>query len=213
MVFAISIVPSVRVFLRTCVFWKTRKVALAQRLPLRGPVQPGLTNSGIVYSHTTVVIWDGATGDPVKPAKFLISRTLWKDTNREVPMQGYKFYWYDDVGGYQFVWTMPERRKDPTRITDDSIMNLARKVVGTHADLRGSLLSRLYCTIDPRDILLTHNLWKTRLDLTDIVKKDGNFIDWQFTRPRRRPCLRAVMDFGVQAHALPVGLHVTLWAC
>ena len=50
-------------------------------------------------------------------------------------MQGYKFYWYDDVGGYRFVWTMPERRKDPARITDDSIMNLARKVVGTHADL------------------------------------------------------------------------------
>ena len=50
-------------------------------------------------------------------------------------MIGYKIYEYDDVYGYQFVQSVLERRKDPTRITDDSIMNLARKVVGTHADL------------------------------------------------------------------------------
>ena len=50
-------------------------------------------------------------------------------------MQGYKFYWYDDVDGYQFVRTMPERRKDPTRITDESIMGLARKVFGADADM------------------------------------------------------------------------------
>ena len=50
-------------------------------------------------------------------------------------MRGYKFYWYDDVYGYQFVRTMPERRKDPTRITDESIINLARKVFGAEADI------------------------------------------------------------------------------
>ena len=50
-------------------------------------------------------------------------------------MQGYKFYWYDDVEGYQFVQTMPERRKDHTRITDESIMSLARKVFGADVDM------------------------------------------------------------------------------
>jgi len=50
-------------------------------------------------------------------------------------MRGYKFYWYDDVYGYQFVRTMPERRKDPTRITDESIINLARKVFGGNVDI------------------------------------------------------------------------------
>jgi len=50
-------------------------------------------------------------------------------------MIGYKFYRYDDVHGYQFVGTITERRRDPTRITDDSIMNLARKVVGAYADI------------------------------------------------------------------------------
>ena len=50
-------------------------------------------------------------------------------------MQGYKFYWYDDVYGYQFVRTMPERRKDLARITDESIIHLARKVFGEEADI------------------------------------------------------------------------------
>ena len=55
-------------------------------------------------------------------------------------MIGYKIYEYDDVYGYQFVQSVPERRKDSTRITDDSIMNLARKVVGVHVDIAGILV-------------------------------------------------------------------------
>jgi len=55
-------------------------------------------------------------------------------------MQGYRFYWYDDVHGHRFVRTMPERRKDPTRITDESVMNLARKVFGVHADIERILV-------------------------------------------------------------------------
>ena len=50
-------------------------------------------------------------------------------------MQGYKLYWYDDIHGFRFVREIPERRKDLTRITDESIINLARKVFGAHADL------------------------------------------------------------------------------
>jgi len=55
--------------------------------------------------------------------------------NLGMHMHGYKFYWYDDIHGYQFAKTMPERRKDPTRITDDSVINLARKVFGEEADI------------------------------------------------------------------------------
>ena len=50
-------------------------------------------------------------------------------------MQGYKFYLYDDVNGYRLVRTVPERRQDPTRITDESIINLAKKVFGANADI------------------------------------------------------------------------------
>ncbi len=55
-------------------------------------------------------------------------------------MQGYKFYKYDDVLGYQFVQTVPERRRDSTRITDESIMNLARKVLGMHVGFERILI-------------------------------------------------------------------------
>lgn len=55
-------------------------------------------------------------------------------------MQGYKFYKYDDVLGYQFVRTVPERRKNPTRITDESIMNLEKKVLGAHTDFERILV-------------------------------------------------------------------------
>jgi hypothetical protein len=50
-------------------------------------------------------------------------------------MQGYKFYQYDDFHGFQFIRMTPERRKDPTRITDESINHLARKVFRAGSDL------------------------------------------------------------------------------
>ena len=62
-------------------------------------------------------------------------------------MQGYKFYWYDDVQGYQFVRSMTERRTDPKRITDESIMNLARKVFGAHVDV-----GRILVVPNPSDV-------------------------------------------------------------
>ena len=64
-------------------------------------------------------------------------------------MIGYRFYWYDDIQGYQFVRTMPERRKDPTRITDESIMNLGRKVFGAHADTGRILVVPITSDIRP----------------------------------------------------------------
>ncbi len=50
-------------------------------------------------------------------------------------MMAYKFYWRDDAKGFQFIGTMPERRKDPKRITHESIVNLGRKLFGNEADI------------------------------------------------------------------------------
>jgi hypothetical protein len=52
---------------------------------------------------------------------------------------GYEFYWRDDIQGYQFVRAVAERRKDPARITRESIMNLGKKIFGTHADMSNVL--------------------------------------------------------------------------
>ena len=42
-------------------------------------------------------------------------------------MVAYEFYWLDSTGGYQIVGVLPERRKDPKRSTQESIMNWGKK--------------------------------------------------------------------------------------
>jgi hypothetical protein len=32
-------------------------------------------------------------------------------------MEAYKFYWLDPKGGYQIIGGLPERRKNPARVT------------------------------------------------------------------------------------------------
>ncbi len=45
-------------------------------------------------------------------------------------MVAYEFYWRDEIGYTHLVGILPERRKHPTRITDESIMNWVKKIVG-----------------------------------------------------------------------------------
>lgn len=45
-------------------------------------------------------------------------------------MIAYEFYWDDENGGEHLIGILPERRKNPERITEESIMNWAREIVG-----------------------------------------------------------------------------------
>ena len=45
-------------------------------------------------------------------------------------MVAYQFYWYDPVKGYELVSVLPERRKNPERITQKSIMGWAERIFG-----------------------------------------------------------------------------------
>jgi hypothetical protein len=49
-------------------------------------------------------------------------------------MLAYEFYWFDPVNGYEHIGTLPERRNQPERITQESIINWARTVLGKHVD-------------------------------------------------------------------------------
>jgi c-di-GMP-binding flagellar brake protein YcgR len=49
-------------------------------------------------------------------------------------MDAYEFYWRDTIKGYQPIGVLPERRKNPARITQKSIINLARELIGDNAD-------------------------------------------------------------------------------
>jgi hypothetical protein len=44
----------------------------------------------------------------------------------------YEFYWCDPVKGYELLGVLPERRKDPSRITQNSVMGWVEKVFGNN---------------------------------------------------------------------------------
>jgi hypothetical protein len=43
-------------------------------------------------------------------------------------MVAYEFYWLDEIGGYQIIGVLPERRKKTERITQESILNWGEKI-------------------------------------------------------------------------------------
>ncbi len=47
-------------------------------------------------------------------------------------MVAYEFYWCDPVKGYEFLGVLPERRKNPARITQKSVMGWVEKVFGNN---------------------------------------------------------------------------------
>lgn len=50
-------------------------------------------------------------------------------------MVAYEFYWRDEKEEVHLIWILPERRKNPERITQESIMNWGRKILGDTVDL------------------------------------------------------------------------------
>ena len=45
-------------------------------------------------------------------------------------MRAYEFYWEDKEGKEHFLGILPERRKNPGRITEESILNWGRVILG-----------------------------------------------------------------------------------
>jgi hypothetical protein len=50
-------------------------------------------------------------------------------------MIGYEFYWHDPIKGYQLIGILPERRKNPKRITKESVLNWGKKYFGGNLNL------------------------------------------------------------------------------
>jgi hypothetical protein len=58
-------------------------------------------------------------------------------------MVAYEIYWHDPVKGYQLIGVLPERRKNPARITEGSIINWGGKVFGKSLDINGIFILQL----------------------------------------------------------------------
>lgn len=51
-------------------------------------------------------------------------------------MEAYEFYWRDEEGKEHFIGILPERRRNPERITRESVLNWGWKVIGDHSDAK-----------------------------------------------------------------------------
>ncbi len=51
-------------------------------------------------------------------------------------MVAYEFYWLNGEGKEHFIGVLPERRKNPERITQESVLNWGWKVIGNNSDVK-----------------------------------------------------------------------------
>ena len=65
-------------------------------------------------------------------------------------MVAYEFYWLDPRGGYQIIGVLPERRKNPARITPKSIMNWGEKNFDKELDTKDIFFIQV--TIDEKTV-------------------------------------------------------------
>jgi hypothetical protein len=51
-------------------------------------------------------------------------------------MTAYEFFYRDEKGKEHFIGILPERRKDPKRITKESVLNWGWRVIGESSDVK-----------------------------------------------------------------------------
>ena len=61
-------------------------------------------------------------------------------------MVAYELYWLNPIGKYDLIGVLPERRKNPMRITKDSITNWGKMLLGDAVDSKNIFFKLL--TID-----------------------------------------------------------------
>ena len=49
-------------------------------------------------------------------------------------MVAYELFLFDERTGYDFIGILPERRKNPKRITKESVLNWGKMILGSSAD-------------------------------------------------------------------------------
>jgi hypothetical protein len=65
-------------------------------------------------------------------------------------MVAYEFYWHDDLKGYELIGILPERRKNPERINQESIMNWGKKLLGDTSNKKDDIFF-IQITMDKED--------------------------------------------------------------
>ena len=75
-------------------------------------------------------------------------------------MIAYEFYWRDPIRGYQPIGVQPERRKNPERITKESVINLAKELVGDNVDVNDIFFIKITKDENSREILRPNSVYR-----------------------------------------------------
>lgn len=76
-------------------------------------------------------------------------------------MVAYELFSYDDERGYEFIGILPERRKNPKRITKESVVNWGKMILGSHGNDKKIFFNCI--TIDDR----TGKIFEVNLSFND----------------------------------------------
>ncbi len=68
-------------------------------------------------------------------------------------MLAYEFHWRDRIGKNQLIGTLPERRRDPRRITNESVLKWGKKILGGNIDFNNLFFYQLTIDRETGDIL------------------------------------------------------------
>jgi len=75
-------------------------------------------------------------------------------------MIAYEFYWRDPIRGYQSIGVQPERRKNPGRITQESVLNLAKELKGDNVDVKNIFFIKITKDENTGEILRPNSLYR-----------------------------------------------------
>ena len=75
-------------------------------------------------------------------------------------MDVYEFYWRDPIKGYQPIGVLRERRKNPARITEGSVINLARELIGDNLDVNDIFFIKITKDEDTGKILRPDSVYR-----------------------------------------------------
>jgi hypothetical protein len=72
-------------------------------------------------------------------------------------MLAYELYTFDQTNGFELIGVLPERRKNPKRMTEDSVMSWGRMLLGDNADNKSIYFKKV--TLDNSGRILWVNLY------------------------------------------------------
>jgi len=73
-------------------------------------------------------------------------------------MLAYELYTFNKKKGYELIGVLPERRKNPTRMTEDSVMSWGTTLLGDNVDSKNMFFKRVILDNNGRILWVNLNI-------------------------------------------------------